>query len=49
MSAEQPKRQIGNYGYQVMQMVYSIFANALEVAIFALGAAVMICAVSAIL
>jgi hypothetical protein len=32
-----------------MRLIYSIFANALEVFIFALGAAAMICAVSAIL
>ena len=32
-----------------MQLIYSIFANALEVAIFALGAIAMICAASAIL
>ncbi len=32
-----------------MQFIYSIFVNALEVAVFALGAAAMICAVSAIL
>jgi len=31
-----------------MQFIYSIFANALEVAVLALGAAAMICAVSAI-
>ena len=32
-----------------MRLIYSIFTNTLEVAIFALGAAAMICAVSAIL
>jgi hypothetical protein len=32
-----------------MQMIYSLFVNALEVVVFALGAAAMICAVSAIL
>ena len=33
---------------QIMRLIYFIFANALEVFIFAIGAA-MICAVSAIL
>lgn len=32
-----------------MRLIVSIFANALEVAVFALGAAAMICAASAIL
>jgi hypothetical protein len=32
-----------------MRLIYSVFANALEVAVFALSAAAMICAVSAIL
>jgi len=48
LRTEQPKRQAEILTSQFMRLIYFIFANALEVAVFALGAAAMICAVSAI-
>ena len=40
--------QAGIFRSRIIQYIYSIFANAVEVAVYALGAAVMIYAVSAI-